>query len=215
MIKALLFDNDGVLVDTEPLYLRANREILAEIGVEISDAIYAEVSLRLGKSIFDLARDRGIGPKEVEALRERRDERYLDLIHRGVSILHGVETCLASLQGRVPMAIVTSSKRHHFDAIHQQTGLLRFFDTVLANGDYTRHKPHPEPYLAAADQLLVPATSCIAIEDSPRGLASAVAAGMRCLAIPTSLTRDGDFRTASAVLDSAEEIPGYLEAEIP
>ena len=215
MIKALLFDNDGVLVDTEPLYLRAKREILAEVGIEISDAIFADISLRLGKSIFDLARDRGTGPKEIEALRERRDARYLDLIHRGVSVLHGVETCLASLQGRVPMAIVTSSKREHFNAIHQQTGLLRFFDTVLANGDYTRHKPHPEPYLAAADQLTVPATSCIAIEDSPRGLASAVAAGMRCLAIPTSLTRDGDFRTASAVLDSAEEIPGYLEAEIP
>lgn len=215
MIEALLFDNDGVLVDTEPLYLRANREVLGEVGIEITEATYAELSLRRGKSIFGLARERGAGPEEVEALRERRDGRYLELIRQGVEVLDGVEECLSSLHGRVPLAIVTSSKRVHFDAIHDQTGIRGFFDAVLASGDYAHHKPHPEPFLAAAQRLGVSAASCVAIEDSPRGLTAAVAAGMRCLAIPTPLTRDGDFRAATAVLDSAREIPTYLEPEIP
>ena len=214
VIEALLFDNDGILVDTEPLYLRANREILAEIDIAISDAAFADLSLRQGKSVFELARERGTSERDVLDLRSRRDARYLELIGDGVAVIDGVKQCLLELHGRLPMAIVTSSKRIHFDAIHEATGLLRFFDAVVASGDYARHKPHPEPFLAGAQRLSVAPKSCVAIEDSPRGLAAAVAAGMRCLAIPTPLTRDGDFRTASAVLASAREIPAYLEAEI-
>ncbi len=214
MIEALLFDNDGVLVDTEPLYLRANREILGEIGIEIPVEVFADLSLRLGKSIFDLARERGVSEGEVEDLRSRRDRRYLELIQEGVTVIDGVEACLEELHGRLPMAIVTSSKWVHFDAIHEQTGLLRFFDTVVASGDYERHKPHPDPFLVGAARLAVAPQHCVAIEDSPRGLASAVAAGMRCLAIPMSVSKDGDFRAASAVLASAREIPGYLEKEL-
>ena len=214
MIEALLFDNDGILVDTEPLYLRANREILGEIGIEIPAEIFADLSLRLGKSIFVLARERGVSEGEVEDLRSRRDRRYLELIHEGVTVIDGVRECLLELHGRLPMAIVTSSKRMHFDAIHKGTDLLRFFDTVVASGDYERHKPHPDPFLVGAQRLSVAPQSCVAIEDSPRGLAAAVAAGMRCLAIPTPLTRDGDFRAASAVLASAREIPAYLDAAL-
>ena len=213
-IEALLFDNDGILVDTEPLYLRANREILATVGIEISDTDYATLSLHRGQSVFDLAQERGASEDEVEQLRSRRNQRYLDLIHEGVMVMDGVEACLEELHGRLPMAIVTSSRRDHFDAIHAQTGLLRYFETVLASGDYDRHKPHPEPFLKAAERLGVAASACVVIEDSPRGLAAAVAAGMRCLAIPTPLTRDGDFRTASAVLRSVREIPAYLDAAL-
>ena len=181
----------------------------------MSDDVYADISLKRGQSIFGLATERGASDEEILALRARRDARYLELIEEGVRVLDGVEDCLEELHGRLPMAIVTSSQRVHFDAIHARTGLLRFFDAVLASGDYERHKPHPEPFLAGAERLGIDPKACVAIEDSPRGLAAAVAAGMRCWAIPTALTRGGDFSPADVVLESAGEIPGQLGEFLP
>jgi HAD superfamily hydrolase (TIGR01509 family) len=104
------------------------------------------------------------------------------------------------------MGIVTSSQRTHFDRIHRSTDLLRYFDFVLANGDYGRHKPHPDPYLAGAARLGLAPDRCLAIEDTERGLRSATAAGMRCLVIPRPLSRDADFASAHEVLASAADV---------
>ena len=108
------------------------------------------------------------------------------------------------------MAIVTASGRAHFDVIHRPLGLLSHFDFVLADGDYANHKPHPDPYLAAAQRLGLDPAECIAVEDSERGLRSAVAAGMRCLVVPGGLSLDGDFALAHRVLDSAHDVPRVI-----
>lgn len=211
MIEAILWDNDGVLVDTEPLYLRANREILAEIGIEIDDDAYRELSLKQGRSVFSLAEARGMSAGGVASLKARRDDRYASLIDDGVEILDGIPECLASLRGRVRMAIVTSSTRRHFDRIHVQTGLLEYFEFSVAAGDYERHKPHPDPYLMGAERLGLPPDRCLAIEDTERGLVSAAAAGMPCLVIPRPLSRDGDFGAAHSVLEGASDVVGAFD----
>jgi HAD superfamily hydrolase (TIGR01509 family) len=208
MIEAILWDNDGVLVDTEGLYYEANREILAELGVELSHALFADYSLRQGRTVFDLAP--GLHPDEFDRLRRRRNVRYEALITEGVRVFDGVEACLRDLHGRLPMAIVTSSNAEHFESIHAQTGLLRYFEFALKNGDYDRHKPHPEPYLTAASRLGLEPEQCLVVEDTERGLRAAVAAGMRCLVIPHELSSFGDFSAAHAVLDEVCEVPAVL-----
>ena len=150
---AILFDNDGILVDTEPLFFQATREILATVDVDVSARDYHEISMRQGRTVFDLAEARGISADEIRALREIRSRRYSELIDEGVRGLDGVVETLERLHGVLPMAIVTTSDRGHFDHIHSQTELLRFFDFVVALGDYTHHKPHPEPYLTAASRI--------------------------------------------------------------
>jgi HAD superfamily hydrolase (TIGR01509 family) len=211
-IDAILFDNDGVLVDTEPLFLQANRELLATVAIDFDLDVYREVSLVQGRSIFDLMRDRGASLDDVQALREQRNDRYAELIEEGVRVFAAVPDVLASLHGRMPLAIVTSSYRPHFEQTHRQTGFLRFFEFALANGDYVRHKPHPEPYLTAAARLGVAPERCLVIEDSERGLQAAVAAGMRCIAVPTELTAGSDFSAAERVLESLAELLPILEA---
>jgi len=201
-LDAVLFDNDGVLVDTEPLFLRATEEILASVGVAVDAEVYRQVCLVRGASIFDLASERGHSTAEILALRARRDARYGDLIDEGVDVLPGVRSTLARLHRRRPLAIVTSSGRDHFAQIHRQTGLLDHFEFALTDGDYARHKPHPDPYLAAAARLGVRPERCLVLEDTERGLAAAVAAGMRCIAIPQPLSRTSDFARAEHVLES-------------
>ena len=207
MVAALLWDNDGVLVETEALYFRATRELLAEAGVDLSRERYREVSLRQGRSCFDLALDAGADPGRVERLKLRRNDRYMELLAAGVSVRPGIRECLEALRGRMPMAIVTSSRLDHFETVHRRTGLLRYFDFALGPDDYGRHKPHPEPYLTAAARLGVAPERCLAVEDTERGLHSAVAAGMRCLVFPHELTFGGDFSTAWRVVREAAEIP--------
>jgi HAD superfamily hydrolase (TIGR01509 family) len=211
MIRALLWDNDGVLVDTEPLYFRATRELLAEVGVDLTREHFADLSLRQGRSCFDLAAARGVAADELESLRRRRNERYAALLRAGIDPLPGVPEILRALHGRQPMAIVTSSNPDHFELAHRRTGLSSYFEFVLTNADYVRHKPHPEPYLTAATRLGVDPASCVVVEDTERGLQAATAAGMRCLVIPHDLSRDGDFRTAAAVLTSIDELPAAID----
>lgn len=144
-------------------------------------------------------------------MRESRNARYVQLLDAGVPVLAGVREALRALSGRLPMAIVTASGRAHFDAIHRPLGLLAHFDFVLADGDYERGKPHPDPYLAAARRAGAEPGECVVVEDSERGLRSAVAAGMRCLVVPSGLSRGSDFGAAHRVLASAHEVPSVVE----
>jgi len=94
--------------------------------------------------------------------------------------------------------------------IHRRTDLLRHVDFVLADGDYARHKPDPDPYLAAVERSGCLPEECVAVEDSERGLLAAKAAALKCLIIPTALTRGGDFSRADKVLRTIREVPSVL-----
>jgi HAD superfamily hydrolase (TIGR01509 family) len=210
-LRAILWDNDGVLVDTEPLFLQATRDALARVDIVLELAQYVEISLARGGSCFDLAAERGVSDDEIEELRVWRNVRYSQLLRGGVRVFEGVTKSITALHGRFPMAIVTSSNPEHFDEIHQPLGLVDYFEFVLTNGDYVRHKPHPEPYLRAAERLGLEPESCLVVEDTERGLDAALAAGMRCVVVPHELTRQADFRRAHGVLESLHDLPDAVE----
>ena len=201
MFDAILFDNDGVLVDTEHLYFRANQEALAGVGVQLDAADYVELFLRQGKGAWHLARERGLGPADVDALRAARDRRYVELVETADVVIPGVAEIVPALARRYRLAIVTSSEPAPFARTHARTGLLPHFELVLAQGDYARAKPEPDPYLRAVERLGVAGERCLVIEDSERGLIAAKAAGLRCWVIPSALTAGGRFDAADAVLD--------------
>jgi HAD superfamily hydrolase (TIGR01509 family) len=200
MFDAILFDNDGVLVDTEALYFRANREALATVGVDLDEATYVECLLRQGIGVWHLAEARGASPAEIEALRAERDRRYVRLVEEAEVVIPGVGDLLPRLAARFRMAIVTSSEPGPFARTHARTGLLPHFELVLTRVDYTNAKPDPEPYLAAVARLALPPARCLVIEDSERGLRAAKAAGLCCWVVPSGLTASGDFSAADAVL---------------
>jgi HAD superfamily hydrolase (TIGR01509 family) len=206
-VHAIFWDNDGVLVDTEPLFYEVTRQALARYGVRLSQEQYVDLSLRRGHSLFDLVAERGVGLDEIEKSKQERNARYLDRLREGVPLLEGVRQTVEALSGKLPMAIVTSSYRDHFEAIHRPHDWLGHFEFVLANGDYPRHKPHPDPYRIAAERLGLEPAECLVVEDSERGLQAAVSAGMRCVVVPRGFTRGGDFARAYRVLESVAEVP--------
>jgi HAD superfamily hydrolase (TIGR01509 family) len=210
VFKAILWDNDGVLVDTERLYFQATAEQLARVGVALSEADYLEYFLRQSCGAWHLAHERGVSVAETDALRDLRDARYLELIATHDVLLPGVERALTALAGRFRMAIVTSSQPRPFEAIHQRARILHHFEFALTRRDYAESKPHPEPYLRALERLQLAAADCLVIEDSERGLAAANAAGLTCWIVPSAQTRACRFAGADRVLANLDAVVAAL-----
>ena len=212
MIEAILWDNDGVLVDTEHLYFQATREAMAEVSVPLSERDYIDFLLKDSRGAWHLAEEAGVSAERIGALKALRNKRYSELLAADTHTIDGVRETLAELHGQYAMGIVTSSRRDHFDIIHSRTGLIEYFDFVVAGGDYAQSKPAPDPYLAGLQRLEVAAGCCIVIEDSERGLQSALAAGLGCIVIPSGMTKGGDFSGAAAILKSVREVPETIAA---
>lgn len=213
MIRALFWDNDGVLVDTERLYFEATRDVLATVGIPLTRERYVALFLVEARGAWHLAAEAGYSPEEVARLREERNRRYGAMLAGAPLVIDGVRETLEALHGEYEMAIVTSSRRDHFTAIHARTGLLGYFRFALTEGDYARTKPFPDPYLLALERSGVPREECLVIEDSERGLMAARAAGLRCAVIPSELTRGSDFAGAWKVLDRVGDlIPALASA---
>jgi HAD superfamily hydrolase (TIGR01509 family) len=210
MIRAVFWDNDGVLVDTEKLYFQATRELLLQAGVILTPALFKRISLDEGRSAFDLAEERGVSRETIDRLHAARNRRYTELLAGGVRILEGVEETVGSLRGRVIQAIVTSSRRVHFDAMHVRTGLPSLFDFILTREDYRLSKPDPEPYRLAMEMSGCLPEECLVVEDTERGLRAALAAGMRCIVVPNELTQGAPFAGAWRIVESCRAIPGEI-----
>jgi HAD superfamily hydrolase (TIGR01509 family) len=211
MIRAVFWDNDGVLVDTEKLYFQATRELLLPAGVMLTPELFKRISLDEGRSAFDLAEEKGVPREEINRLHAERNQRYAELLAGGVRILDGVEETLGSLRGKVIQAIVTSSRRSHFDAMHVRTGLPPFFDFILTREDYVLSKPDPEPYRLAMERSGCFPEECLVVEDSERGLRAALAAGIRCIVVPNDLTQGAAFTGAWRILPSCRQIAEIVD----
>ncbi len=213
-IRAVFWDNDGILVDTEQLYYQATRETLAAVGIELTPEQYYQFFLVQNCGAFHLAQAKGISEQAIDELRRARHARYSELLQTSQVVIEGADAILQQMNGKYIMGIVTSSRRDHFEVTHQQTNLTQYVDFVLTSDDYdmAKTKPDPEPYLAAIRRSGCRPEECLAVEDSERGLLAATRAGLKCVAIPRDLTRRGDFRAAYRVLNSITDMATILAA---
>ncbi len=210
MYQAIFFDNDGILVDTEPLYFEASRRVLAELSCELTRDWYMREQLRKGKSTFTLAEENGYSDEEISQYKEKRSEVYAELLRQGVPLIDGVRETLSMLSTSYKMGVVTSSMREHFDIIMEQTNLSSFFDFTITADDVSKTKPDPQPYLQALHTVELQPQDCLVVEDSERGIEAAHSANLSCIAIPTALTSSHNFQKAEIVLKSIRDLPTFL-----
>jgi HAD superfamily hydrolase (TIGR01509 family) len=205
----LLFDNDGVLVDTERWYFEATRRALAELDIDLSEPVYQEIMVN-GLAAWKLADEQGIPAETIAGQRHKRNVWYQEyLVTRSLEI-PGVEATLASLADRYRMAVVTTSKRADFNVIHAERALLKYMAFSLKREDYVNSKPDPEPYLLALRRFGAGPEEALVIEDSERGLRAALAAGIDCAVVENEFTRNHDFTGAKYHLASLAELPDIL-----
>ena len=205
----LLFDHDGVLVDTEPWYYRAGERALAEIGVTLDKEQYL-LDMTGVAGTWAQARAAGVDDDTIDRLRQVRNGYYQEYLRTEPIEIDGVVEALEELSAYVRMAIVTTSKREDFELIHRHRHITQHMEFVLVRDDYSRPKPHPEPYLTALRRFGADPHEALVVEDSLRGLRSAVAAGIDCAVVDYAFTQSHDLSQATYRIRSLAELKGLV-----
>ena len=184
---AILFDHDGTLVDTEPVWAAAKVALAAEFGGTWTEQDTLDCLGLSMKFTLDRLRERGVDLPD-EQINERLVAKVREaLAHQQVEFLPGIERFLTQVRdAQIPAAIVTNATtsiaQRTADAAPEGT-----FSVVIGNDETTHPKPDPQPYLLAAQRLGVEPSRCVALEDSPSGVRSATAAGMKVIVVPGEL----------------------------
>jgi HAD superfamily hydrolase (TIGR01509 family) len=207
--KYILWDHDGVLVDTEYWFFRATQLTMRELSVDLDQQTYLAYQSE-GKTTWDMAKETGFSQETIDKYKTRRYALYHKYLKEENIEIPGILDVLKTLAKQHHMAIVTTTRRIDFNLIHQNRQIVNYMQFVLTIEDYYHPKPHPEPYLTAVSRFQAEPEDCIIVEDSPRGLKSAVAAGIDCIIVKNHFTSQQDFTGAHLVLDSIGELPNIL-----
>jgi HAD superfamily hydrolase (TIGR01509 family) len=198
MLRAVVFDFDGVLADSEPLHYRALRDCLRPEGIAVDETeYYATYVAYDDRTCIRLALERHGRPHDrerVARIAERKAAIFEELLRR-IPFFPGVPELVASLAADLPVAIASGARREEIEAILQGGGLRGHFRAIVGADDCDRTKPDPEPYLRAVALLARDAPGlapgeCVAFEDTVAGIASARAAGLKVVGVATTHPAD-------------------------
>jgi HAD superfamily hydrolase (TIGR01509 family) len=211
-VGGVCFDLDGTLVDTERVQWQAYRRVLAGYGADLDLDTYRRHFIAVAGGA-EWACGRWTLPVDAATLRAHKAEVYRDLIAAGAPAMPGARACLERLHGEWPLAVVTNSPRAETAMLLHAADLDGLLDAVIAREDHAAAKPAPDAYLAAAAALGREPAECVAVEDTPRGVHAARAAGLRVVAVPSDLTADQDFTQATRRVDGLDALtPALLRA---
>jgi beta-phosphoglucomutase family hydrolase len=203
-VPVVLWDLDGVLVDSTRFHFEAYRRLAADHGRELTlDEFRDLIGLRNETIMQRLFGE--LPPDEVERRSERKEALFRKAIEGRVEALPGaVGLARALREAGVRMAIVSSTPRRNVEMILGSLGLSDCFDVIVAAEDVSRGKPDPEVFLAAAERLGLPPAGCVVLEDAPEGVEGAKAAGMRAIAVATTRPPER-LRAADLVVERLDD----------
>jgi HAD superfamily hydrolase (TIGR01509 family) len=224
MIRALIFDFNGVLADDDPIHMQALREVAGEEGLTFTDKEYLDKYLPLNdwdcfKTLYE-KHSKSLASSKLDELIRRKSFYYFRAIANRSVIFNGAAAAIRTAASRCPVAIASGAKMDEIHHILAEAGLDACFAAIVAAEDVKFGKPHPEPFLRALEKLKQRETSlrpsdCVAVEDSIGGIQSAHDAGMRCLAVAHSHNRE---RLGEAnpewIIDSIADFVAWLEKEV-
>jgi HAD superfamily hydrolase (TIGR01509 family) len=217
-VKAVVFDMDGLLVDTEQVVFRAMQAAAAGIGGEMPFTTFQRM-VGLAHASSDLILHEHFGDGfDLEGWSKVVSGHFqAELALSGIALKSGVVEILDRLDAlHLPRAIATSSGRPAVQQALGPYGLVKRFDAVITREDQTRHKPHPEPFLKAAEALGVAPQDCLALEDSHNGIRAAHAAGMMTIMVPDMLDPTEEMQTLTIrIARDLHEVRELLEAQRP
>ncbi len=207
---ALIFDMDGLMIDTEGLYWAAAREIAQSFGKRVADDTLRDMMGRAPiESMRVFARDLKLGDSAEELL-DRRTAIMLKRFAEPIAPMPGLMEILRAFRGKLKLAVATSAPAAFADLILPAMKIVDYFDVVQTSDGVKRGKPDPEIYLKAIERLGVAAEASIVLEDSVAGARAGKNAGAYTIAVPSEYTRGGDFGFADYVARDLDDARGHI-----
>lgn len=205
MIKAVIFDMDGVMIDSEPLWEKTERILLAKRDIDYSPE-YRDMIVGLNqKDSGKLLKDTFSLPESVDDIISERVEILTAIYEEELELVSALSPLLETLRQKSYMlAVASSSPLRVINFVLDMFSLHEYFDAVVSGECTENGKPHPDIYLHTAERLGVNPAECVAIEDSINGVRSALAAGMFCIAIPDKRLSREPFESAHLILESMD-----------
>ena len=207
-IEAVVFDMDGVLLDSEPIWRAVEVQVFRRLGVELREEdLHRTMGVRIGDVVRLWHERHPWDEPSLDRVADEIVERVAEAIEREASLHEGAVEAIDCFRALgLPLALASSSPMRLIEAVLRMGRLEDRFDAVLTGEDEEHGKPAPDVYLAAARALGVRPERCLAIEDSINGVRAAKAAGMVAIAVPPPETRDGDAGGADLILGSLDEL---------
>ena len=222
MLRAVIFDFNGIIVDDEPIHFTLFQRVFAEEGIVLNEVVYYQRYLGFDDRGAFLAafrdHDRTLGAAKLQELIARKAAYYQEAIRNHVAIFPGVKALVEELSRTIPLAVASGALRQEIETILQTAGLLNHFRAIVSAEDVQQGKPEPEIFInalaalnaARGDAAAIAPSDCIVIEDSKEGVRGARRAGMKCLAVTNSHPAEL-LKEADAIVASLEEVtPSFL-----
>lgn len=214
MIKAIIFDMDGLMIDSEPSHLLASNKVFQNFNVQLSEE---ENSRYIGLPDIDMAKDivvRYSFPISPQELVKRKQAEFRSILDKGISVLPGLMQLLEGLKKKkFKIGIASSSVLVEIKAAIKGLKIEKYFGTYASAEEVKKGKPSPDVYLLAAKRLKIDPKDCLVLEDAPSGVKAGKAAGMTVFAIPSQYTKGKDFSQADKVLQNLTEVFPLISAE--
>lgn len=211
MIKAVIFDMDGLMIDSEMLHFKAYQHVLAKVGIEFAQDGYWQVWGSDKEMCERLVKGYNLRIAPEELLKMKNNFFRTILIHNVIP-KKGLFSLLEKLKSaNYLLAVASGSQREEIEGILANLNISHYFSTVVSAESVERGKPAPDSFLFAAKKLGIAPDNCLVLEDSPRGVLAAKKAGMTCFAVPSQKPKKEDFAKADKTLKSLENVWLYLK----
>lgn len=208
-MQAVIFDMDGLMINTEPLQSKAYEEILREYGKDpifYPSGVVQKVGVREDEN-WEIIKKRHTLSENTDVLIQKRQKKYLDLLHKNITPQPGLLALIELLRNHgLKLAVASSSDKNQILLVLNGLNIRQHFSVIISSHEVPHGKPAPDVFIETAKQLQVSSEACLILEDAESGIIAAKAAHIKVIAVPNKFTKDQDVSEANLIVSSLTQI---------